>query len=100
MDTLEKERPVRDQMLVFGAPVIGEEEIAEVVATLRSGWIGTGPRAARFEQASLNKLVEIWAISSCLEGSKFTLTPMPRMQLLTPSPTMTFRPAHVSPSSK
>ncbi|MDI3263307.1 MAG: DegT/DnrJ/EryC1/StrS family aminotransferase [Fulvimonas sp.] len=36
--------------LVFGAPAIGEEEIAEVEACLRSGWLGTGPRVARFER--------------------------------------------------
>lgn len=36
--------------LIFGAPSIGEEEIAEVEACLRSGWLGTGPRVARFEQ--------------------------------------------------
>jgi dTDP-4-amino-4,6-dideoxygalactose transaminase len=36
--------------IVFGAPLIGEEEIAEVVATLRSGWIGTGPKVRRFEE--------------------------------------------------
>lgn len=36
--------------LVFGAPQIGEEEIAEVEACLRSGWIGTGPRVAQFER--------------------------------------------------
>lgn len=36
--------------IVFGAPLIGEEEIAEVVACLRSGWLGTGPRVARFER--------------------------------------------------
>lgn len=40
----------RDGFLVFGAPAIGEEEIAEVVATLESGWLGTGPRVARFEE--------------------------------------------------
>ena len=28
---------------------LGEAEIAEVVATLRSGWLTSGPRAARFE---------------------------------------------------
>src|SRR5262249_4505339 len=28
---------------------IGEEEIAEVVDTLKSGWLTTGPKAARFE---------------------------------------------------
>jgi dTDP-4-amino-4,6-dideoxygalactose transaminase len=42
--------PVRDEMLVFGAPSLGEEEIQEVVDTLRSGWIGTGPRVAKFER--------------------------------------------------
>src|SRR5688572_1145859 len=35
--------------LPFALPDIGEEEIAEVVAVLRSGWITTGPRAKRFE---------------------------------------------------
>jgi dTDP-4-amino-4,6-dideoxygalactose transaminase len=35
--------------LPFAAPEIGEEEIAEVVDTLRSGWITTGPKAKRFE---------------------------------------------------
>ena len=34
--------PVRDDFLIFGSPLIGEDEIAEVVATLRSGWLGTG----------------------------------------------------------
>jgi len=41
---------MRKDFLIFGSPAIGEEEIAEVVATLRSGWIGTGPRVARFEE--------------------------------------------------
>jgi dTDP-4-amino-4,6-dideoxygalactose transaminase len=41
----------RDQFLVFGAPAIEEDDIAEVVATLRSGWIGTGPRVSQFEAA-------------------------------------------------
>jgi dTDP-4-amino-4,6-dideoxygalactose transaminase len=35
--------------LPFALPDIGEEEIAEVVDTLRSGWITTGPKARRFE---------------------------------------------------
>lgn len=41
---------MRDDFLVFGRPPIEDPEIAEVVATLRSGWIGTGPRVARFEE--------------------------------------------------
>ncbi|MDR6854120.1 DegT/DnrJ/EryC1/StrS family aminotransferase [Variovorax guangxiensis] len=35
--------------LPFALPEIGEEEIAEVVDTLRSGWLTTGPKAKRFE---------------------------------------------------
>jgi len=42
---------VRESFLIFGSPVIGEEEIAEVVDSLRSGWIGTGPKVRCFEEA-------------------------------------------------
>lgn len=38
-----------DDFIVFGSPDIREDEIREVEATLRSGWLGTGPRTARFE---------------------------------------------------
>jgi dTDP-4-amino-4,6-dideoxygalactose transaminase len=41
--------PVRKEFLIFGSPLIGEEEIQEVVDTLRSGWLGTGPKTLRFE---------------------------------------------------
>jgi dTDP-4-amino-4,6-dideoxygalactose transaminase len=42
-------RPRRDSYLSFSPPLIGEEEIAEVVDTLRSDWITTGPKVAQFE---------------------------------------------------
>jgi dTDP-4-amino-4,6-dideoxygalactose transaminase len=44
--------PVRskDRFLTFGAPDIHEDEIDEVVASIKSGWIGTGPKVARFEE--------------------------------------------------
>jgi dTDP-4-amino-4,6-dideoxygalactose transaminase len=35
----------------FAPPTLGEKEIAEVVATLESGWLSTGPRVAAFEEA-------------------------------------------------
>jgi len=35
--------------LPFARPEIGEDEIAEVVDTLRSGWVTTGPKTKRFE---------------------------------------------------
>src|SRR5215213_2148333 len=41
---------MRSEFLVFGKPRIEEEDIAEVVATLRSGWIGMGPRTVQFER--------------------------------------------------
>jgi dTDP-4-amino-4,6-dideoxygalactose transaminase len=40
----------RDDFLVFGAPLIEQPEIDEVVACLQSGWIGSGPRVSRFEE--------------------------------------------------
>lgn len=36
--------------LPFALPEIGEEEIAEVVDSLRSGWVTTGPKAKKFEE--------------------------------------------------
>ncbi len=36
--------------LVYGSPAIEETEIQEVVACLRSGWLGTGPKVAQFEE--------------------------------------------------
>ena len=41
--------PNEQEPIVFGAPLIGEEEIAEVIDTLRSGWLGTGPKTKLFE---------------------------------------------------
>jgi dTDP-4-amino-4,6-dideoxygalactose transaminase len=40
----------REEFLPFSPPLIGEEEIAEVVDTLRSGWITTGPKTKQFER--------------------------------------------------
>jgi dTDP-4-amino-4,6-dideoxygalactose transaminase len=41
---------VRRVQLGFQPPAIGEEEIAAVAETLRSGWLTTGPRAAELER--------------------------------------------------
>jgi dTDP-4-amino-4,6-dideoxygalactose transaminase len=35
----------------FAKPCIGEEEIAAVVETMRSGWLTTGPKTREFEEA-------------------------------------------------
>ncbi len=41
-------RRMRSSFLPFARPNLGEEEIREVVDTLRSGWITTGPKTERF----------------------------------------------------
>jgi dTDP-4-amino-4,6-dideoxygalactose transaminase len=41
---------MRDAFLPFSPPLIRQEEIAEVMDTLRSAWITTGPKVKRFEQ--------------------------------------------------
>lgn len=60
---------ISSDYLVFGAPMINEEEIAEVEACLRSRWLGTGPRVAQFEQEFAGyKGVEarnVAAVNSC-----------------------------------
>ena len=42
---------IREDYLVFGSPQLLDPEIDQVVAALRSSWIGTGPRVKEFEQA-------------------------------------------------
>ncbi|MBN1992345.1 MAG: DegT/DnrJ/EryC1/StrS family aminotransferase [Anaerolineae bacterium] len=67
--------PVRDTFLVFGAPCLGEEEIQEVVVTLRSGWIGTGPKTQQFEQAFAEYVGAPYAlaVSSCTAALHLSL---------------------------
>lgn len=58
---------MRRDYLIFGSPLIGDDEIAEVVDSLRSGWIGTGPKVARFERL-LEEYVDVAhvrCVSSC-----------------------------------
>ena len=43
-------KPIRKSYLTFGRPDIGTDEIREVSDSLRSGWISTGPKVARFEE--------------------------------------------------
>lgn len=40
----------KEPYIIFGKPDIGEAEIAEVVDSLRSGWIGKGPKTTQFEE--------------------------------------------------
>jgi len=45
---------MRSSFLPFARPNLGEDEIREVVDTLRSGWITTGPKTERFAAAFLD----------------------------------------------
>ena len=56
----------RTTFLPFSPPSIGKEEIAEVVSSLESGWITTGPKVRRFEEdlARLIGAPEALALSS------------------------------------
>jgi dTDP-4-amino-4,6-dideoxygalactose transaminase len=57
----------RKDFLPFSPPLIGDEEIDEVVDTLRSSWITTGPKTRRFEAAFAARLGApgALALSSC-----------------------------------
>ena len=59
----------------FSPPHIGEEEIAEAIDTLRSGWITTGPKTARFEQefAAAVGAPAALGLSSCTAGLHLAL---------------------------
>lgn len=43
--------PIRSTLLPYGHQEIDEDDIAAVVAALRSDWLTTGPKVAEFEQA-------------------------------------------------
>lgn len=45
-------KPIRSKnnFIVFGSPDIGKPEVEEVIDSLRSGWLGTGPKVQRFEE--------------------------------------------------
>jgi len=66
---------MRERFLVFGAPLIGEVEIDEVVDSLRSGWLGTGPKVARFERAfaAYKGAEQAVAVNSCTAALHLSL---------------------------
>jgi dTDP-4-amino-4,6-dideoxygalactose transaminase len=62
--------PVRTTFLPFNQPDIQQEEIDEVVDTLRSGWITTGPKTKEFERrfAEYIGARHAIAVNSCTGG--------------------------------
>ena len=90
---IQTEAPAREKVLPFALPSIGEDEIAEVVDTLRSGWVTTGPKVKRFEvdfsayTAASNAL----GVNSCTAGLQTALAALgigPGNEVIVP--TLTF----------
>jgi len=63
------------KFIPFHLPSIGEEEIAEVSATLRSGWLTSGERTARFEREfqAYTGARHALAVNSCTAGLHLAL---------------------------
>lgn len=67
---------MRKTFLPFALPMISEDAIAEVSDSLRNGWITTGPKTQRFEDA-FREYVDAShaiAVSSCTAGLHIALT--------------------------
>ena len=67
--------PIHDDYIVFGSPFIGDEEINDVVDSLQSGWIGAGPKVAKFENefAAYKGVAQAAAVNSCTAGLHLSL---------------------------
>src|SRR5689334_14840210 len=66
---------VATDVVPFSPPDIGGGEIAEVIATLESGWLSTGPRVRRFEEefAAYVGAPHAIALNSCTAGLHLSL---------------------------
>ena len=64
-----------NKFIVFGAPEIGDDEVLEVVDTLKSGWIGTGPKVAKFESdfSNFKEIPHAVATNSCTAALHLSL---------------------------
>jgi dTDP-4-amino-4,6-dideoxygalactose transaminase len=66
----------RNEFLPFALPSIGEEEIADVADSLRSGWVTTGPKVKRFEAdfATYVGVTHAIAVNSCTAALQVALS--------------------------
>lgn len=65
----------RETFLPFTRPMVGQEEIAEIIDSIESGWITTGPKAARFEEAlqAYNGVAHCLTMNSATTAQEITL---------------------------
>lgn len=81
--------------MVLGSPLIEQEEIDEVVASLNSGWLGTGPKVHKFEEmfrkykGSKFAMALNWC-TAALHLSMLAIGIKPEDEVIVP--TMTFAP--------
>lgn len=81
----------KDQFLVFGAPAVEEPEMQEVMASMQTGWLGTGPKVMQFEKDfrtyknsehaiavnSCTAALHLSMLAACLEpGDEVITTPL------------------------
>lgn len=66
---------MNNSFIPFHVPSIGDEEVREVEAALRSGWLTTGPRTARFERefAEYTGAPHALALNSCTSALHLAL---------------------------
>jgi dTDP-4-amino-4,6-dideoxygalactose transaminase len=71
LETLVSQR----SFIPYNVPSIGEEEINEVISTLRSGWLTTGPKTAQFEEEfrAYVGATHALAVNSCTAGLHLSL---------------------------
>lgn len=84
---------MRKKFLVFGSPLIGRAEIKEVLDSLKSGWLGTGPKVKKFEESFGNYkgVKHSLAVNSCTAAMHLAMCAIgikPGDEVLIP--TMTF----------
>ena len=67
--------PASKKFLPFGAPCFGDEEISEVVDTIKSGWIGMGGKTHLFEERFAKYVGAKYAVavSSCTAALELCL---------------------------
>ena len=70
-----KTSKTKAEFLVFGKPDIQDQEIDEVIACLKTGWIGTGPRVDSFESQfrRYKQTGNAVAMNSCTAGLHLSL---------------------------
>ena len=75
LPAIEGGTPRRKKFLVFGSPQIKQAEIKEVVHSLKTGWLGTGPKVDKFETLIRDYLGVkcAKAVNSCTAGLHLSL---------------------------